>query len=589
MSSHRRTVLLAMAALLLVTGPAGARQNVVLNGSMEFGPGASGVDPQIAAEWAEFGVNVERSPTVNLAPPDGGWALKAFGEPLGTTAGASQLVNGITEGQEVTASVWLYTPSFDQLGGSGNAGVVLEFLDFFGGTISLHEDYPLNSSGPANTWLLASIGPLTAPAETQKIRVSCKLFWSPQDIFGAAYWDDAQVSVDSGPNVLLNGDFEQAGNSPGQSTQGLDDWSGFNDQEKSDDFALDQEHSLKLGVRELYNGLWQNMTTLVPNEEIRLRAWVLNSPDDPLLESSQAGIKLEFDPTAEVPPPEENLAFTINDPVDEWTQVVLETTVPAEVTIARIVVICNPDPNETGAVYFDDVHAGVTSAPGDNLLSNASFETGTGIPNGWAGFGDAHKSCFDVFRTGICSVLIDGSEVGGVFQDVDVTPGQNLYLSAWVQTPNFAAIDGPLTTAGIKVEWAIGGVPQDIDIGQQDNVIDDTAPTGVWIPLSIDYTMGADEAALARFTNLSAKGVSQTGSAYFDACEAVVINRYDGSDVDGDDDEDLRDFAWLQRSFNGSGANDLLFNGLTFDHDDDIDVDLQDVSYFQTWMTGPAQ
>lgn len=587
MTAHRVVVVPALVVALGLVGLLDARQNVVLNGSMELGPGKGGVDPQVPASWSEFGENVERSATVNLAPVDGGWALKAFGDPFGSSAGASQIIEGVVAGDQVTATVWLYTPSFDQLGGTGQAGLVLEFLDFFGGTISL-QNVPdgLTAASPADTWVPVTIGPLSAPSGTQEIRVSCRMSWSPPDVSGAAYWDDVQVTVNGGADLVVNGDFETAGTSPGQSTVGLDEWQGFNDQEKSDLFALDGTSSLQLGVREAYNGLYQNMTELLPNEQIRLRAWVLNSPTDPLEETARAGIKLEFDPAANVPSPEENLAFSTADPLGTWTQVELQTVVPPDVTLARIVVISNPDPAETGVLYFDDVHAGATTDPLDNLLANASFETGT--PDNWEPFGDAAKDCLSVFRTGVCSTLTQGDAVAGMFQEVPVTPGQDLYISAWVLTPNFNPITAAATTAGVKVEWAVGGVPGDIDLGAQNNEIDATATPGVWIPLTIDYTMGPDEGALARFTNLSIKNVAQDGYAYFDACEAVVLNRYDGSDVDGDDDQDLLDAVWLQRSYTGSGAGALPFNGITFDHDDDLDVDGADFGYFETRMTGPG-
>jgi hypothetical protein len=587
MSGHRLLAVLTAGALLALPSLTTARQNILLNGSMELGPGAGGIDPQVPAEWVEFGENVERSATVNFEPPDGGWALKAFGDPGGTSAGASQIVDNVTPGQSVSASVWLYTPSFDKLGGTGEAGLVVEFLDFFGGTINLQTDYVLTAQSPADTWIEAFVGPLTAPAGTEKVRISCRLGWNPPDISGAAYWDFAELTVD-GNNVLLNGDFEEAGNSPGQSSVGIDDWLGFNDQEKSDDYALDGDHSLRLGVRETYNGLYQNMRTLEPNDQIRLKAWVLNPSIDPLQDPSRAGIKLEFDAASDVPAPEEFLGFTGAEPTDTWTLVEYQTTVPADVTVARVVAIYVPDPNETGVVYFDDMHAGATANPGDNLLANESFETGTGVPTGWTDFGTASKDCFSVFRTGVCSVVASDVAVAGVWQEVTVTPGQDLYVSTWVQTPGFNPITGPLTAAGIKVEWFAGGVPDDIDIGAQNNEIDFTAPLDTWIPMTIDYTMGPDESALARFTTLTIKGVAQTGAAYFDACEAVLLNRFDGSDVDGDDDQDLVDAAWLQRTFTGAGAGLLPFNGLTFDHDDDVDVDNADFDYFDPRMTGPA-
>lgn len=587
----RKSALIALALVSALSWQAAARQNLVLNGSMEFGAGAGAIDPQVPANWSEFGTNVERSPTVNLAPAGGGYALKAFGDADSSSAGASQTIDGIAAGDSITATVQVYTPSFDKLDGSGSAGLVIEFLDLFGGTIDLQSVYPLDANSPADTWTPATIGPINVPGGAVDVRVTCRLRWNPGDISGAAYWDDAQITVNGGANLLLNGDFETAGNSPGQSTQGIDDWDGFNDQEKSAAYADHGSSSLQLGTREPYSGLYQFMGLLGPNEQIRMRAWALNPSTEPLQATTRVGIKLEFEADANVAPPEEVLAFDPNATVDEWHLVELETTVPDDMTVARIVMIYVGDPNETGSVYFDDAHAGATSAPGDNLLLNSGFDTGPGgVPDDWVPFGPdgaAAKDCFAVSRSGFCSLKTNGTTVSGATQEISVTPGQNLYISAYLQSAAFNPIIEPATVAGIKVEWAVGGVPADIDIGDQDNVIDDSAPLDTWIPLTINFTMPSDGAAIAQFTNLIETGTALSGYGYLDSCEAVVLNRFDGSDVNGDDLQDMIDAAWLQRTYTGAGAGMLPFNGMTFDHDDDVDVDLDDAEYFAPRMTGP--
>src|SRR5262245_45559130 len=119
-----------VAAWPLVTS---ARVQILKNGSMESGGGPGSIDPQIADLWTEFGINVERSDTVNLVPEGDGHALKAFGDGSSSTVGAYQEIGGILAGQSVTASVSSYTPNFDKLSGSGEAGLVLEFLNLFGG------------------------------------------------------------------------------------------------------------------------------------------------------------------------------------------------------------------------------------------------------------------------------------------------------------------------------------------------------------------------------------------------------------------------------------------------------------------------
>ncbi|MCG8376144.1 MAG: hypothetical protein MI702_06645, partial [Chlorobiales bacterium] len=305
----RRATLLAVLAGLILPTALWARQNIVLNGSMERGDGPAGIDPMVAAEWTEFGTNVERSPTVSLVPPGDGHSLKAFGDADSNSAGAFQEVADIAAGQSVVASVQLYSPAFDKLRASGEAGLVLEFLNLFGGTIDLHEVYVMDAAAPADTWILAEIGPLAAPAGTTAVRITCRLQWNVGDVLGAAYWDDAQFSVDDGPNLLVNSDFETEGFSSGQSPVGIDEWLGFNDQEKSDDFALDRAFSVKLGTEEPYSGLFQNMGVLSAGDRIYLQAYVLHPSSDPLVGNSRVGLKLEFDPNVEVPPPAEALTF----------------------------------------------------------------------------------------------------------------------------------------------------------------------------------------------------------------------------------------------------------------------------------------
>jgi hypothetical protein len=594
--TFRKAAVPALIAALITPVALMARQNIVKNGSMEYGEGPGAIDPQVAAQWAEFGVNVERSPTVNLVPPGPGHSLKAFGDGDNTSVGASQEVADIEAGDEVTASVQLYSPGGDQLGRTGEAGLVLEFLNIFGGTISLHEVYVLNAFSPADTWIPAVIGPLTAPENTAKVRVACRLKWNAGEVEGAAYWDDAQLIVNDGANALLNGDFETAGHSTGQSSVGIDDWIGFNDQEKSEDVAESGVASLKLGTREPYSGLYQNMGVLNDGDHIFMIAHVWNPSEDPLTANSQAGIKLEFDPNAEVPPPVENLAFDETANVNEWTLVDLQATVPEDITIARIVCIYTGDQQTTGAVYFDAVYAERNSAPGFNQLLNPGFEMGPGGQQGltdWHEFftadvSQARKSCFSVPPYDEdCTCRAAGQAVAGVSQEIAVAPGEDLYASVYLYSSDAEPLTGP-ARAGIKIEWAVGGVPDDVDIGGPTNTINAAAPVDTWIPVTIDFTMPAGSSALARFTNLIEKGTAFTGTVYFDSCEAVVLNRFDGSDVDGDNDEDMFDFAWFQLTYTGPGAGALPWNGIVFDADDDQDVDMTDFEYFAPRMTGPA-
>jgi len=592
----QRSIAAAAALMLALPLVLFARQNILKNGSMERGGGPNSIDPFVPANWTEFGINVERSAQYNLTPPGDGHALKAFGDGTSNTSGAFQEVSPVSPGQSLDVSVMLFTPANDKLGGSGSAGLVLEFLNQFGGTIAggRFETYVLDASSPADTWIQAALGPLVAPANTAKVRVSCKLNWTPGDVSGAVWWDDAQLSINGGANQLLNADFETAGNSPGQSSVGIDDWVGFNDQEKSSDVAEHGTSSLKLGVREAYSGLYQDTRTLNAGDHLVMLAFGYIPSTDPLVGTTRAGIKLEF--VAPTPPAEENLAFDENDPTDTWVLVELDTTVPADVTIARVVMVYAGNGQTSGAVYFDSAFAERGSAPGANQLANDSFEFGSGGANGiddwtefWSeGASQARQDCFFVAEDGLCSVRATGTAVAGIYQEISVTPGESLSIRARLLSHTFEPLAGT-GRAGVKVEWFRGGVPDDVDIGvpnSSPNTIGPGAATNTWLPMMIDYTMPDGSSALARFTNIIEKGTAMTGRVYFDSCEAVVLNRFDGADSDGDDDQDLLDYAELQRCFNGSGGG-LDWGCMVFDSDDDDDIDQTDSNFFFPRFIGP--
>jgi hypothetical protein len=82
------------------------------------------------------------------------------------------------------------------------------------------------------------------------------------------------------------------------------------------------------------------------------------------------------------------------------------------------------------------------------------------------------------------------------------------------------------------------------------------------------------------------QGNASRAQVYFDAFEAVVLNKFDGADTDRDGDEDLHDFAWLQQAFTDPGGP-MEYMGIVFDHDDDDDVDMANVNYFLPRLTGP--
>ena len=529
--SIRRAASVALTGLIL---PAAlmAQQSILKNGSMEMGQGANAIDPHVPDQWTMFGPNVERSDQYNLVPPGTGHALKAFGDANNSSGGAYQVVLNVLPGQSVVGSAQLFTPSDDKLRQTGQAGLVLEFLNTFGGIISTQQVYVLDANSPSDTWLPATLGPFTAPASTAKVRLTCHLQWTPGAVLGAAYWDDAQVTINGGPNQIVNGDFETAGHSPGQSSYGIDYWVGFNDQEKSSDVADDGQFSVKIGTRNDYDGLYQDMKPVQAGDHLLLTAFVWNPSVAPLTSNSRAGIKLEFSANQQTPPPVENLAFDANAPADTWTFVDLTAPVPSPATTARVVCIYTGDGQTTGSVHFDSAWAERSSAPGVNQLQNSSFEDGSGGANGldfWTefstiGVSQCQKSCFEVpAQDGVCTARATGQAVAGVYQEIPVTIGETLHFYAYLYTPSFDKLLGT-GKAGVKIEWVLGNVPPPVDIGGPDNTIAAGAPTDTWLPLSIDYVMPPGSNALPRFTNIVEKGNATSGRVYFDICRATVLN-----------------------------------------------------------------
>jgi hypothetical protein len=600
----RRRIRCTAAAWLACAAAGGlfAEQNIVKNGSLELGPGPEGDDQSKAANWTFFGgTTVERSDQENYQPPGSGHSLKVFGGE--TTVGAYQDV-AASAGDGVEITGWLYTRSSDRIGGDASARIKLEFYDDNNNaTGEPIEIVVLDRNSPPDTWTQGTIGPATTPAGTTKVRYTCVWTWSTQSQ-GSAYWDACEMSINDGGNVLLNGDFEEAGQSGGINPYGIDNWLGFGEQYKSD--AIEAWHGDFTGNVRVggtygagYSGLYQDTRDLEAGDRLFWKAYVWNPSEGGLESNSAAALKLEFFPGSgqEQPPPEEYLVFDQDDPVDEWVLVSYETTVPEDITLTRIVLIADDTSTTNGPVYMDASFAERSSDPGVNKLLNASFEEGTSGANGltdWTEFRGqncrARKNAFEVPAYDGDSVLkISGSCISGIYQEFEVAPGETLTISTYCYSRSddpFNDEEGP--RAGVKVEWRAGNVPKHVDIGEApNNTIYSDSARDQWLPIWIDYTMPPGSAALVRCTMIVARNSADSAQVHFDAGEAVVLNRFNGSDVDGDDDEDLIDFYWLQYAFSGDGGTPLKFNGVSFDHDQDQDVDFSDFEFFAPRMTGP--
>ncbi len=571
------------ASFVMVALPGAVFAIILQNGSFEFGPGPTGADPFVPANWTELGPTAERSAEANLTPAGPGHALKAFGSQV-PEDGAYQQVPA-APGNMVTITASLFTEEDDEVGGGAEAGIVLEFYSASDpdNPLASAELFPLNAASPAETWIPASVGPIMAPPGTAFARFVCE--WrSNVGPTGAAFWDGCTLSINGSANLLLNGNFETAGMGM-QSAGGLDFWMGFNDQEKSAEVAYEGNFSVKLGDNAAFSGVFQDVGQVSGGDRICMTARGLHREADGLQGATQVGIKMEFEGSGPAAPAEENLEFNADTAADTWLPVELNTVVPPGMGIARVVCIWAPAGVASGAAYFDVAEAFRGSAPGFNQLLNPSFEMGFGGFNGitnWTEFSAPGQSQaqasvgevppVDGFRT----MKATGTSFAGIFQEIQVTPGETLDLSVMMRTPSDNHIMN--ATAGIKVEWFPGTLPADIE----NFLLNAGTPTDTWIPIKIDFTMPEGTAATLRYTVLYFRG-NGSGNAFIDACSLVVnVN----GDANADEHVDLRDAAFFQTCFSGTGMHVGGSCG-NLDSDCDEDIDLVDYQAFHGELTGP--
>lgn len=602
----RFTRLVAIGVALAATSLLSAKTQLIPNGSMENGPGPFGIDQTRAANWTIFGGG-QRSSQLNLEPPDGSHAFKAYGS--AHTVGAYQDVP-VAPGELVVISAKLQTLSTDKLAGDAEAGLKLEWVDTNGSTFNPVEVFVVNTTSTANVWIPATLNGI-APINAVAARITLVLRYT-DTVQGSVFWDDARMNINGGPNDVLNGDFELPGNADEINPTGIDYWLGFGYQKKMSTYSLDPNFSVEVrgaagGVFPCdYCGLYTDAGgEIFSNERVYYQSYVYNPASGGLAGSAVAGTKIEFYPPEgiELAPPVENLAFDANAPTDTWVQVSVSTVVPPNMTGARLVVVFfdNSDPNiPSGPIYIDDVTATLNGLP--ITLINPSFEQSLAF--GWDRFQQAaciptRTSELPAEHHGAWSMKIPtGCTAGAITPNasldaIPVTPGQTIQLNAWFLHRAINPQNDPNSRAGVKIQWSIGGVPQHIDIGPPDNTINATSPQNTWNRLFIDATMGSNVNARTRFTTIVARGDSADSVVYFDNCEAVILNRFDGADVDNDVDQDLADFAEFQRTFTGAGGT-MKWRGLVFDNHPsptslgDNDVDADDWLFFASRFTGPA-
>lgn len=599
MTLSMRLTIVSLAAACAFS--AAGRQNWLRNGSFENGPGPGGLDPRQADQWTYFGGNsIERNNNANFPFASGpGFSLKIFG--TATTVGAYQDIM-VVPGEQVVVSTQAITLIDDAIGGDAEAKLKIEFRTA-GGLIEETEIVVLDATSMTDVWTPASIGPLVAPAGAEIARIVLSFTYTTMGE-GSAYFDAASLTVNGGPNELDNPEFEDIG-VLANAARGINDFTGFNLQAKNSGEVPPVDGNFVVRVdantTQGFCGIYQDIVELSAGDRLFAQAWVRDPNGIGLNADAAAAIKLEFSPAGnfEIPPPVENLAFDGTQTVEVWHQVSTGATVPAGVTGARIIMLMFDESAVTGPVYCDDAVA--TRNGGANVLLNPSFETGAGGFNGitnWTEFNTPGQSqarkTGERERTGSFGLKLSGAKTAGLFQEIIVAPGETLNVSGWFlhrnappTFPPFTDPNCPACAAGVKIEWLIGGIPNQVDIlGAPNNTVLAAAPNDTWLPIWIDYTMAPGTNARVRWTCILGRYGANSATVYFDAGEAVVLNFFNGADVDADDDQDLADFAGLQSTFRGSGGG-RLWNGITYDNDSDNDVDAADWNFFQPRWTAP--
>lgn len=404
--------------------------------------------------------------------------------------------------------------------------------------------------------------------------------------------------------VLKNGSFEVNANDPNSPLLPLH-WTQFGDAEQSNTRAWHALNSCKANIQiNGFVGMYQDPISVPENVRILMKARAYIPSATPITGDIVAGMKLEFYPPEgiELPPPVENLAFNQSSPVDTWVPISLTTVVPPNIDTAKVIMISFDNSSTNGFIYCDLPRAELASAPGVNQLACPSFECGGSGPDGmnppWDEFADAlsgaRKMCFSPpALDGVCVLGIGGPATAGVAQQISVTAGDTITVSGFFKSLSTNPYNDPNAQAGVKIEWIAGSIPTPhIDvrpnanpISGTTNIVNSSSPQNTWNSIYIDYTIPNNNAAKLRGTLINAFGPGNC-EVFFDGFEMVLMNVFNGSDADGDDDEDMIDMAMLQQAYTGAGP--MIFGGLVFDRNEDNLVNPADLDLILPFLLGPV-
>jgi len=420
--------------------------------------------------WMRYGSVSNVFVTDGVGEPHEGEGLLRMEAPVSAPTNACGVYQDLPArpAESWTASVWARNRPGTPLQGTDRVILKLEFLNAADTRVGMFTQTLVtaaSSTDYSNHLLVAS-----APVGSAYARMVLECVTDGGG--GAADLDLASLLTTSDNESLLNGDFEQydGTNFPGWTTYG----ESGNNNVRLDDTASNAHGgtnavrvfgSSNVGMPE--SGIYQDMNA-GPGEVWEASIWAKNRPSEPLQQSNEAYLKIEFrDAGGGLLDSEVATAVQVGDPT-VYKQIVLRRGAPANTAKVRMVMAFVQSPfNALGAVDFDDAQLRRITVNDPRELLNAGFEDseGTAIVN-WQEF---PTSTFNVRRdpsnsyaeAGTAAVQMFGQFSGGfnssgLYQDLPAEAGEVWQAEVSARNRPNDTVQSP-NQAKLKLEFISSG------------------------------------------------------------------------------------------------------------------------------------
>lgn len=243
-----------------------------------------------------------------------------------------------------TVSAYLRNNSDDFLRGGQSARVQLEWYNEANTVIGVAEAAPLTGSTPSNSWVQYKVDAI-APAGA----------WTARRVIRCGWTSDA-------PSLLVNGGFDGSASVP-------TGWSGWSTNNFTADYGIYHEASPS---RAFWwdSGIWQDVSSgFRSNDVLKFGGWLFQPTNDALRNGKCGTIEMElYNGGTRV------TSWTAQPPIQAtstsgtWIYAEGTATVPAGVTMARVLVRCNASGD--GRFNVDDVFLKNTTPGGAVYVDN---------------------------------------------------------------------------------------------------------------------------------------------------------------------------------------------------------------------------